>query len=165
MSARQNASGGLLLLEEQDRSLWDKQGIQTGLEWLAMSAQGDTLSRYHAEAGIVAEHCLAASLEDTRWDKIVEYYSILERIAPSELHTLNRAVAIAEWHGPAEGLAVLNGFAPPGWLARSYQWSAVRAYLYHRCGNFKAAQQYPASALNSAPSGPVKELLERRLKP
>src|SRR5207302_2542336 len=115
MAARQDGSGGLLLLEEQNRELWDRQGIQVGLEWLGKSAQGDVFSRYHAEAGIAAEHCLALSFQETRWDRVVECYLLLERIAPSALHTLNRAVAVAEWQGPAAGLALLDGFAPPAW--------------------------------------------------
>src|SRR5438874_529392 len=119
MTARLDRSGGLLLLEEQDRELWDRQQIQIGLEWLAKSAQGDAFSRYHAEAGIAAEHCLAPSFQETRWDKVAESYSLLERIAPSAIHQLNRAVAVAEWRGPAAGLAVLDGFEPPAWLAGS----------------------------------------------
>src|SRR5258706_13154119 len=127
MTACQNSSGGLLLLEEQDRGLWDQQGIQIGLEWLARSSQGDRFSRYHAEAGIAAEHCLAHSFQGTRWDKGVECYALLEQIAPSAIHKLNRAVAVAEWQGPAEGLAVLKGFEPPTWLPGSYIWAAVLA--------------------------------------
>lgn len=163
ITARQDESGGLLLLEEQDRELWDKQEIQVGLEWLAKSAYGDAFSRYHAEAGIAAEHCLAHSFQDTRWDKIVECYSMLERIAPSALHKLNRAVAVAEWKGPAVGLAVLKGFEPPTWLAGSYLWSAVLADLHQRCGNTQTANIYRDVALKSAPSRAVKELLQRRL--
>lgn len=163
ITARQDGSGGLLLLEEQDRELWDQQGIRVGLEWLAKSAHGDSFSRYHAEAGIAAEHCLALSFQETRWDRIVECYSLLERIAPSALHKLNRAVAVAEWQGPAAGLAVLEGFEPPTWLAGSYQWSAVLAYLYQRCGNTKTANRFRDVALKSAPTPAVKELLQRRL--
>src|SRR5262249_53391209 len=135
MAARQDGSGGLLLLEEQDRSLWDQHEIQIGLGWLAKSAQGDVFSRYHAEAGIAAEHCLAPSFEQTRWDRIAESYALLERLAPSLLHTLNRAVAVAEWRGPALGLAVLEGLEPPSWLAGSYLWAAVLADLHRRCGH------------------------------
>ena len=122
MTARQDESGGLLLLEEQDRALWDRPRIQVGLEWLAKSAQGVGFSRYHAEAGIAAEHCLAPSFQETRWDRVVECYSLLERIAPSAIHKLNRAVAVAEWQGPAAGLAVLKGFEPrrAGWPAPTY---------------------------------------------
>ena len=164
MIARQDSSGGLLLLEEQDRTLWDQQRIKIGLNWLAKSAQGESFSRYHAEAGIAAEHCLAPSLQETRWDKVVECYSLLERIAPSAIHKLNRAVAVAEWQGPAAGLEVLEGFAPPTWLAGSYIWAAVLADLHRRCGNALTANRYRDVACKLAPSPAVKELLQRRLQ-
>jgi predicted RNA polymerase sigma factor len=77
--AAEDGAGGLLLLEEQDRGLWDQDQIRVGLAWLARSADGDTFSRYHAEAGIAAEHCLAPSFELTRWDRIVASYELLER--------------------------------------------------------------------------------------
>ena len=163
ITARQDGSGGLLLLEEQDRGLWDRQGIQVGLQWLAKSAAGDYFSQYHAEAGIAAEHCLAPSFQETRWHKVVECYSLLEQVAPSAIHKLNRAVAVAQWQGPTAGLAVLEGFEPPTWLAGSYLWAAVQADLHRRCGNAQAAERYRDAALKSAPSQAVKELLQRRL--
>lgn len=163
MAARQDSSGGLLLLEEQDRGLWDQRRIQLGLEWLAKSAEGDCFSRYHAEAGIAAEHCLAPTFKETRWDKVVECYALLERVAPSSLHRLNRAVAVAELQGPAEGLAVLGGFEPPTWLAGSYIWAAVLADLHRRCGHRAAAERYGDIACRLAPTPAVKELLQRRL--
>ena len=164
MTARQHGFGGLLLLEEQDRELWDRQQIQVGLVWLARSAQGDVFSRYHAEAGIAAEHCLAPSFHETRWDKVVECYALLERIAPSAIHILNRAIAVAEWQGPAAGLAVLDGFEPPTWLAGSYIWAAVLADLHRRCGNVHTANGYRTLACKAAPTPAVKELLQRRLQ-
>jgi RNA polymerase sigma-70 factor (ECF subfamily) len=164
MTARQDGSGGLLLLEEQDRSCWDQAEIQTGLAWLAKSAQGDIFSRYHAEAGIAAEHCLAHSFEETRWDRIVECYALLEGLAPSALHTLNRAVAVAEWHGPSEGLALLEGIDPPSWLSVSYMWMAVLADLHRRCGNDELAQRHRDAALATAPSAALRDLLKRRLQ-
>jgi RNA polymerase sigma factor (sigma-70 family) len=163
LTARQDASGGLLLLEEQDRALWDPERIQAGLAWLARSAQGDHFSRYHAEAGIAAEHCLAPSLQETRWDRIAECYSMLERIAPSPLHRLNRAVAVAEWQGPAAGLAVLDGFEAPSWLAGSYLWAAVLADLNRRSGNAETAERHARVAIETAPSPAVRRLLQRRL--
>lgn len=163
MTSRQDESGGLLLLEEQDRSHWDQDRIRTGLDWLARSAEGDRFSRYHAEAGIAAEHCLARSLRETRWDKIVECYVLLEHIAPSPLHRLNRAVAIAEWQGPAHGLAVLEGFEPPTWLAGSYLWAAVLADLHRRAGMLDVAHRWRDIACQSAPTVAVRALLERRL--
>jgi RNA polymerase sigma-70 factor (ECF subfamily) len=162
-TGRQDGSGGLLLLEEQDRALWDRREIQVGLSWLARSAHGDVFSRYHAEAGIAAEHCLAPSLAETRWDRVVDCYALLERLAPSAIHTLNRAVAVAEWRGPAEGLAVLDGLEPPSWLAGSYLWAAALADLHRRCGHDEVAQRYRQVAVASAPTAAVRELLQRRL--
>lgn len=164
MSARQDGSGGLLLLEEQDRAQWEWQHIQVGLDWLAKSAQGDQFSRFHAEAGIAAEHCLAPSLEETRWKRVVECYALLERVAPSPLHTLNRAVATAEWKGAPAGLAVLETFEPPAWLSASYLWLAVLADLHQRCGNAQAAHRYQHEALAEAPTSAIKALLQRRFQ-
>jgi RNA polymerase sigma-70 factor (ECF subfamily) len=165
MSAREDPSCGLLLLEEQDRSLWDQAQIHAGLSWLADSARGDTYSRYHAEAAIAAEHCLAPSFDQTRWDKVVESYALLEQISPSPLHRLNRAIAVAEWAGPAAGLEVIEGTLPPTWLAGSHLWAAVLADLHGRCGNQPAAERHRKAAIALAPTSAVRELLGRRFRP
>lgn len=164
ITARQENSGGLLLLDEQDRRQWNHEEIQVGLRWLAASAEGDVFSRYHAEAAIAAEHCLPPSMEETRWEKIAEYYGMLEQLEPSPLHRLNRAVAMAEARGPAEGLSLLEGFEPPTWLAGSYMWAAVQADLHRRCGHDALAVRFREQALAAAPSTAVRELLERRLR-
>tara|TARA_R110002096_G_scaffold361075_2_gene554091 strand:- start:5712 stop:6878 length:1167 start_codon:yes stop_codon:yes gene_type:complete len=161
--ARQDDAGGLLLLEEQDRTRWDQEQIAMGLSWLAKSAAGDEFTRYHAEAGIAAEHCLAPSFAETRWQRVAECYALLERVAPSALHRLNRAVAIAEWQGPEAGLAVLHGDTPPTWLAGSYLWAAVLADLHRRCGHDDQARRYHTQAMQAAPSAAVAALLRRRL--
>jgi RNA polymerase sigma factor (sigma-70 family) len=164
MPARQDGAGGLLLLEEQDRSRWDHGEIQLGLSWLARSADGGVFSRYHAEAGIAAEHCLAASFAETRWDRIVECYELLERLSPSPIHRLNRAIAVAEWQGPARGLGVLDGLEPPSWFAGSYLWAAVLADLHRRCGHLELARRYRDTAIAAAPGPAVKDALQRRLR-
>ncbi len=164
MPARQDGSGGLLLLAEQDRSQWDAEEIQTGLAWLAQSAQGPSFSRYHAEAGIAAEHCLAASFADTRWERIVAWYELLDRVSPSALHTLNRALAVAELHGPAAGLAIVEQLAPASWLEGSYLWSAVLADLHRRCGHEELARHHGEAAFATAPSAAVRDALRRRLQ-
>jgi len=163
LCARQDGVGGLLLLEEQDRGTWNQKGIQQGLGWLAKSAEGETFSRYHAEAGIAAEHCLAPSFAETRWNKVAEYYELVERSSQSPLHKLNRAVAVAEWKGPAAGLAILQEFEPPTWLAGSFMWSAVLSDLHRRCGHDESAERYREIACNLAPNPQVMELLRRRL--
>lgn len=163
LGARRDAMGGLLLLEEQDRSLWDREQMRLGAEWLARSARGEVFSRYHAEAGIAAEHAFAPSFLQTRWSEIADLYAMLERIAPSPLHTLNRAVAVAEWQGPEAGLAVLQSLALPAWLADTYLWNAVLGDLHRRAGNLDIAQRHIERALASAPTQAVRDLLKRRL--
>lgn len=162
-AARIDGSGGLLLLEEQDRRLWEHEQMRVGAEWLARSASGDAFSRYHAEAGIAAEHCFAASFAETRWEEIASLYEMLERNAPSPLHTLNRAVAVAEWKGATAALALLDGMLPPTWLEGSYLWDAVLGDLHRRAGHVEAFQRHRAHALSAAPTDAVRELLRRRL--
>ncbi len=164
LTARQDSTGGLLLLEEQDRDLWDRGEVELGLSWLARSATGDVFTRYHAEAAIAAEHCLAPTFAETRWDRVADCYELLEQVAPSALHRLNRAVAVAELHGPAKGLEVLDGFLPPTWLAGSYMWVAVLADLHRRCGDAHTASGYRELACQLAPTAAVKQALQRRLQ-
>ena len=163
LDARRDGMGGLLLLEEQDRSLWDHDRIRLGAECLERAATGDVFSRFHAEAGVAAEHCFAPSFRETRWSEIAALYAMLERIDPSPLHTMNRAVAVAEWQGAEAGLAVLKDVAPPAWLADSYLWDAVLSDLHRRAGSVGVAQLHRERALASAPTEAVRDLLRRRL--
>jgi RNA polymerase sigma-70 factor (ECF subfamily) len=163
MGGRQDSAGGLLLLEEQDRSLWDVGEVARGLRYLAESATGDRFSRYHAEAAVAAEHCLAPSFAETRWDRVAESYSLLEQVAPSAIHRLNRAIAVAEWKGAESGLLVLENFEPPPWLRKSYLWAAALADLHARCRDQALAAFHREAALRLAPNAAIRELLERRL--
>ncbi len=163
LASRQDSAGGLLLLEEQDRSLWDAEHLHQGATWLARAAHGDVFTRFHAEAGIAAEHCFAPSFAETRWNEIAELYAMLERIDPSPIHTLNRAVAVAQGQGPQAGLAALEGMVPPAWLDGHYLWDAVLADLHHRAGNAATAERHRDRALAAAPSTAVRQLLQRRL--
>ena len=163
LASRQDGTGGLLLLEEQDRSLWNAEHLRQGATWLERAAHGDVFGRFHAEAGIAAEHCFAESFAETRWNAIADLYAMLERIDPSPIHTLNRAVALAEAQGPQAGLAALDGVVPPAWLDGHYLWDAVLADLHHRVGNTSTAKRHRDQALAAAPSVAVRQLLERRL--
>ncbi len=163
LSARTDGAGGLLLLEEQDRSLWDRERIGLGAEWLKQSASGEVFSRFHAEAGIAAAHCFAPSFKETRWAEISDLYAMLERVAPSPVNIMNQAVAVAEWQGPEAGLALLQALAPPSWLSGSYLWDAVMSDLHRRAGKRDIARQHMDRALASAPTEAVRSLLRRRL--
>ena len=163
LGSRLDGTGGLLLLEEQDRCLWDRDRIQLGIEWLQRAAHGEAFTRFHAEAGIAAEHCCAPTFAETRWKEIADLYAMMEQIAPSPLHTMNRAVAVAEWQGPEAGLALLQGLVPPAWLAGSYLWDAVLGDLHRRAGHAETAQRHRERALATAPTEAVRDLLRRRL--
>jgi len=162
--ARVDGMGGLLLLEEQDRSRWDADLVQRGLAHLARSARGGAVSRYHAEAGIAAEHSLAPSYAETNWEEIVRLYDVLERIAPSPLNVLNRAIALAEWKGPDAALAALAAMAPPSWLVDYYLWDATLGELHRRRGDREIALSHTKRALAAAPTNAEKALLERRIE-
>ena len=137
--------------------------MRLGAEWLERAAGGEAFSRFHAEAGIAAEHCFAPSFGQTRWREIADLYAMLERIDPSPLHTMNRAVAVAEWQGLEAGLALLQAIVPPAWLAGSYLWDAVLGDLHRRAGNCGIAQGHKERALAAAPTEAVRSLLRRRL--
>jgi RNA polymerase sigma-70 factor (ECF subfamily) len=163
LASRLDEMGGLLLLEEQDRSLWDQDEIGVGAAWLQKAASGETFTRFHAEAGIAAEHAFAPSFAETRWNEIAGLYEVLERIAPSPLNAMNRAVAIAEWRGPEAGLAFLKAIEPPPWLLGYYLWDAVMGELHRRAGHHEEARRCIDRALATAPTDAERALLRRRL--
>ena len=125
--------------------------------------QRKVFSRFHAEAGIAAEHCFAPSFAETRWAEISDLYAMLERVAPSPLNIMNQAVAVAEWQGPEAGLALLQALAPPSWLSGSYLWDAVASDLNRRAGKVETALRHRERALANAPTEAVRDLLRRRL--
>lgn len=130
----------------------------SGCEVLQKAASGETFTRFHAEAGIAAEHAFAPSFAQTRWKEIADLYAMLDRIAPSPLNAMNRAVAIAEWQGPEVGLALL-----PPWLLGYHLWDAVLGELHRRAGHNEEARLRIERALASAPTDAERELLRRRL--
>lgn len=161
--SRVDSAGGLLLLEEQDRARWDRDLIRIGVAYLNRAARGEVFTRYHIEAAIAAEHCLAPTYKETRWDEIARLYQMLDGVAPSPINTLNRAIAIAEWQGPDAGLALLEALIPPTWLLGYYLWDATLGELYRRRGNRERATAHLTRALGAAPTHAEKALLQRRL--
>lgn len=163
LASRLDGQGGLLLLEDQDRTKWDQGLIGQGLRWLQRSARGSQYSRYHAEASVAAAHCLAPSWAQTDWPEIVDCYETLERFEVSPLHTLNRAIALAQWKGPQAGLDVLQAVKPPAWLAGYYLWDATLGELQRRAGHPEAARHHLQRALQAAPHPAERALIARRL--
>lgn len=163
LDARLDPSGGLLMLEEQDRSRWDQAQIRLGIECLLRSGKSDRFSRFHAEAAVLMHHCTAESYAQTRWDQIVDLYEMLERQQPSPLHTLNRAIALAEWKGPRAGLALLAEITPPTWLQQHYLWDATWGELLRRDGQSARAAKLLERAATAAPTDAERAVFHRRL--
>jgi RNA polymerase sigma-70 factor (ECF subfamily) len=153
----------VVLLEEQDRSAWNWNDVREGMAWLARSAAGSELTRYHLEAGIAWEHCRAATFTDTNWRRIAELYETLDRIAPSPLHALNRAVAEAYLHGPQAGLDRLAAL-PKEIVPTHYPgWHTVLGELHFRLGQHAAAEGAWRKALRLTSARADREFLCRRV--
>jgi RNA polymerase sigma-70 factor (ECF subfamily) len=138
--ARVGDDGRLVLLADQDRRRWRGGDIDQALALLADPVLTGPVTplaaSYIVQARIAAEHAIAASPRETRWDRIVDHYNLLLRLVPSPSARLARAVAVAEASGPADGLAALDGIEIPG----SHRVAAVRAELLSRYGDAAAAR-------------------------
>ncbi len=161
--ARVARDGALVQLAEQDRSAWNWSDVQEGMAWLARSAAGQELTRYHVEAGIAWEHCRAPTFADTDWRRIADLYDTLDRIAPSPLHALNRAVAEACRHGPQAGLERLAAVPPERVPVHYPGWHAVIGELQFRLGRHFAAERAWREALRLTTARADREFLCRRL--
>lgn len=163
LDSRIDDSGSMLLLKEQDRGLWDRDLIEVGFYWLQKSAVGETATRYHAEAWIAAEHCRAPSLEATDWERIAKGYDLLCTIAPSPVHELNRAIAIARRDGPEAGLTLFSQIESEKLEKDYYLWHAARAEFARLTGDISTARESLQRARELAPTRSEKEVISRKL--
>ena len=162
--ARADSDGEMLLLAEQDRSLWDKAHMSAGLRHLERSASGDRLTRYHLEAELAACHTLAPSWEATNWGRIVELYDALIEMLDSPTVALNRAIAVAEVSGPLAGLEALDALTGQSILRRYPPYEAALGEMLRRLGRFEEAGAHFARAAERSQSVPIRRFLERRLR-
>jgi RNA polymerase sigma-70 factor, ECF subfamily len=162
-AARTTPSGEIILLEEQDRSLWNRAYIDEG-KGLAQQALSSTgFGAYALQAAISAVHSDAATAQETDWSQIVSVYDILARISASPVVELNRAVAVAMRDGPAAGLELVEALLAGGVLSDYHLAHAARADLYRRLGRTKEARAAYSEALALAKQEPERRFLERRL--
>jgi RNA polymerase sigma-70 factor (ECF subfamily) len=159
--ARTDASGDLVVLEEQDRSLWNQQQIVEALP-LATEALHTGPGVYALQAAIAAEHCRAARAEDTDWPRIVQLYDQLQRLQPSPVVSLNRAVAVAMADGSRAGLSLVDGLGDAT-LASYHLFHAVRADLLRRLGLHSEAAASYSRALALVTNDAERRFLQRRL--
>lgn len=163
LDARIDANGAMLLLKEQDRSLWDRRLLREAFRWLRVATEENRVTRYHAEAIIAAEHCRAVSLDDTNWERIVQAYDLLCRLEPSPVHELNRAIAVGHHAGPEAGLQAFEAIQSESLEEDYYLWHATRADLARQMGEIESARAALRLAWKLAPTNAEKELICRKL--
>jgi RNA polymerase sigma-70 factor (ECF subfamily) len=161
-AARLDQAGDLILLEDQDRRRWDQPQIAEALPLVEEAFRGE-IGPFAIQAAIAAQHCQAASAKDTNWPQILQLYDLLERVQPSPIVSLNRAVAVAMADGPQPALALLDALAATGDLDGYHLLHAARADLLRRMGSFAEAAKSYAHALELATTASERRFLQRRL--
>jgi RNA polymerase sigma-70 factor, ECF subfamily len=162
-AARTSPEGELVLLEDQDRSLWDREQITEGVSLLRGVLMTGRAGPYTLQAVIAAVHAVAPSFETTDWIEIVAAYDRLLKIAPSPIVELNRAVAIAMRDGPEAGLTLIDGILARGDLADYPLVYSARAELCRQLGRTSDTRAAYLQALELTEPGPRRRLIERRL--
>ena len=163
-AARSSAEGELILLEQQDRSLWNRDQIAEGIALTESALASRRFSAYTLQAAIAAVHAEAASAASTDWRQIKLLYDRLIRVQPSPVVELNRAVAVAMSEGPEQGLRLIDDLQAREELANYYLAHSARADLCRRLGRFAEACASYEKALALAPQGPERRFLAGRLR-
>ncbi len=164
LTARVDSEGELHSLGEQDRERWDSRMVATGLVLLERSAAGDQVSAYHIEAAIAAAHVEAPRVDVTDWGTIVSLYDQLMAVAPTPVVALNRAIAIGERDGPAQGIDALRAIPESERLARYPFYPAALAEMELRKGDREAARAYFEAAIGVARNPAERRFLKKRLR-
>jgi RNA polymerase sigma-70 factor, ECF subfamily len=162
-AARSSAAGDLVLLNDQDRSLWNRDQIAEGSALVTRALSSQRFGPYSVQAAIAAVHADAVSADATDWGEIAGLYDVLLQIEPSPVVELNRAVAIAMRDGPAAGLALIEVILARGDLKDYHLAHAARADMCRRLGKTAQARTAYKRAIALARQGPERRFLERRL--
>ncbi len=163
-AARNSPTGELILLEHQDRSLWNREQIAEGLALLQKALKSQRFGSYTLQAAIAAVHAEAESVAATDWRQIVGLYDRLLRIQPSPVVELNRAVAVAMCDGPEAGLAQIDALLEQGELANYYLAHSARADMYRRLGRTAEARSSYEKALALTQQEPERQFLQERIR-
>jgi RNA polymerase sigma-70 factor (ECF subfamily) len=162
-AARTSPSGDVVLLEDQDRTLWDRALIAEGSQLVRRALSSGRVGPYTIQAAIAAVHAAAPSVGETDWNEIVGLYDVLLRLDPSPVVALNRAVAVAMRDGPAAGLALIDAILERGELRDYRHAHAARAELCRRLGRIDEARASFERALQLTRQEPERRLIERRI--
>jgi RNA polymerase sigma-70 factor (ECF subfamily) len=161
--ARNSAGGEIILLDDQDRSLWNREHIDEGKQLVERAFASQQFGPYMIQAGIAAIHANAETASSTDWSQIVGLYDVLARISPSPVVELNRAVAVAMRDGPAAGLELVDAILTRGELADYHLAHATRADFCRRLGKTADARTSYQQALRLARQEPERRFLAGRL--
>src|SRR6266496_3087404 len=164
MPTRQDGEGNLLRLSEQDRRRWDQPMIARGMFHLMQSAAGDEISEYHLQAGIAACHDAAKDYESTDWRQILSLYDRLVEFDDSPVAALNRAIAVANVHGPRAGLEAIEAIRDLDTLESYYLLYAVRGEFEMRLNHPEAAAEQFRKSLQLAETKSERTFLSKRLQ-
>lgn len=162
--ARSDRHGELVLLDQQDRSLWDQEQIAEGCQLVRQALRSPGCGAYSLQAAIAAVHAEARSAEETDWREIVGLYDVLLGGWPSPVVELNRAVALAKRDGPRSGLVVIEAILARGQLLEYHLAHAARAELHHQLGQMDLARAAWLQALDLVRQAPERRHIERRLR-
>jgi RNA polymerase sigma-70 factor, ECF subfamily len=162
--ARSTPAGELILLGDQDRSLWNRDHIAEGSALAKRARASRAPGPYALQAAIAVVHAEAATAEATDWAAIVRMFDALIAATPSPVIELNRAVAVAMRDGPSAGIELIEGILARGDLADYHLAHSARADLYRRLGNSAEARASYERALSLARQEPVRRFLERRIR-
>jgi len=162
-AARFDEAGDLVLLEDQDRRLWNREQISEALPLVEDALRGGA-GPFAVQAAIAALHCQAPRAENTDWPQIVRLYDVLERVQPSPVVSLNRAAAVAMVAGPKQALALIEALAASGDLDRYHLLHSARADLLRRLGSWTEAAKSYATAIELVTNDAERRFLERRLR-
>src|ERR1700678_2601431 len=163
-TARTSPAGELILLENQDRSLWNREHIAEGVALVEEALKSRRFGSYALQAAIAAVHAEAESVAATDWRQIVALYNQLVRIQPSPVVHLNRAVAIAMRDGPEAGLTHIDAVLEHGELANYYLAHSARADMYRRLGRTAEARSSYEKALALTQQEPERQFLQERIR-
>jgi predicted RNA polymerase sigma factor len=161
--ARLDVEGNILLLKQQDRNKWNKSLIEMGIHHLESSAAGETISKYHLEAGIAYQHAKADHYTETNWNSILQYYHLLYQYYPSPVVALNRAIVISEINGPAEGIKAIEAIGGSSSLKNYYLLPATLGELHWQLQQYDMAKKYFQQAIDLTQSAAEKKLLEQKM--
>jgi RNA polymerase sigma-70 factor (ECF subfamily) len=163
-AARTSPTDDLILLEDQDRSLWDQAQIAEGKMLVEQAFQSRQFGPYTLQAAIAAVHAEASDPASTDWTQIVGLYDVLMQLTPSPIVELNRAVAVSMHNGPAEGLALINDILTRGDLTDYHLAHSARAALCHKLGKTAEAQAAYERALGLTHQEPERRFLRENLR-